>query len=293
MALGCARANFVDVMIPAADIGERHFNSHIRLDQPRDLPQALTECAARIIGPRLIRLLLDRLQKLHGVKCLAAGPVENFVRRARVHGLKHFRRAFIAHLKTVQTLDGDGVVATAHGARQYGSHGHGANRRERLRRGRQRAIEPTVIGSLTAGRPGFHVVLRIEMRTRGIGRTRRVHDGEMLRGVERLERSQRRVQAEEAIEIDRGVLRIGAGRARNGDRRPHAVIARLGVRHDNVQAVGSAALENHHQNFLARGRSICRIERALEPQGRAAHANHSETGVPQKDSSSRHERHLL
>ena len=35
--------------------------------------------------------------------------------------------------------------------------------------------------ALQARRAGFHIILRIEMRARGIGRADGMHDGEMLR----------------------------------------------------------------------------------------------------------------
>ena len=38
-------ADLIDVRVPAADVGERHFHSHIRLDQLRDLLQAFAEAA--------------------------------------------------------------------------------------------------------------------------------------------------------------------------------------------------------------------------------------------------------
>ena len=64
---------------------------------------------------------------------------------------------------------------------------------------------------------------------------------------ERLERRERRMQAEEAIEIDYGL-------ARNVDAGPHRVILRLGVRHHDIQTVGGAALKDHDQPLGARAR---------------------------------------
>ena len=55
---------------------------------------------------------------------------------------------------------------------------------------------------------------------------------------ERLEGRKRRMQAEEAIEIDDRL-------SGNVDAGPHRVILRLGMRHDNVQAVGCAALKDY------------------------------------------------
>ena len=47
LALGGALAHFVDVVVPAADIGERHLHADVGFDQLRDLLQAVAEAAAR------------------------------------------------------------------------------------------------------------------------------------------------------------------------------------------------------------------------------------------------------
>jgi hypothetical protein len=41
---------FVDVMVPAADIGESNLHSEIGFDELRQLPQAVTEASLGIIG---------------------------------------------------------------------------------------------------------------------------------------------------------------------------------------------------------------------------------------------------
>ena len=109
--------------VPAADFGERHFDAHIRLDQARDLLQALAESAAGILRSirRRVALLLDRLHDLDRAESLLAGPVQNGVERMVVHALESRRGFLIAHLKIVQIVDRDGVVASAQRTRKAGA----------------------------------------------------------------------------------------------------------------------------------------------------------------------------
>ncbi len=67
---------------------------------------------------------------------------------------------------------------------------------------RQRPIQPAVGGAFKAGRAGLHVILRVEMRARGIGRAHGVDNRQMPRVEHRLERRERRMQSEESVEID-------------------------------------------------------------------------------------------
>ena len=64
-----------------------------------------------------------------------------------------------------------------------------------------------------------------------------------------------------------GMVATGvAGRARDGDGRAQIVVRFLAVRHHHIETVGSAALENGHQDFLARSRAVGGAQRALQPQ---------------------------
>ena len=58
------------------------------------------------------------------------------------------------------------------------------------------------------------------------------------------------MQSEESVEVDRRVRRAGDG-PRNRDRRTHRVVRALAVRHDDVQRVGRAALEEKDQHLAA------------------------------------------
>ena len=68
--------------------------------------------------------------------------------------------------------------------------------------GSARFIQPSCV-AFRPGRAGLHVVLRVEVRARRIGRADRVDDRQVLRVEERLQRRERRMQAEEAVEVDR------------------------------------------------------------------------------------------
>ena len=52
----------------------------------------------------------------------------------------------------------------------------------------KRAVEPAIFRGLHAGRAGFHIVLRVEVRARVIGRTRCMDNRQMLLLPQRLER---------------------------------------------------------------------------------------------------------
>ncbi len=71
------------------------------------------------------------------------------------------------------------------------------------------------------------------------------------------------MQAEEAVEIDDAIL---AG-ARDGERRPHLVVRGFAVRHDDVEAVGGAALEDHDEALAAAAGLGGAVNRARKKAG--------------------------
>jgi len=73
-----------------------------------------------------------------------------------------------------------------------------------------------------------------------------MHDCELAAIPQRLERRHPRMQAKVPIEIDRAVRRAGL---RDCDRRACAVIVSVAERHDHIEAVHGAALEDHDQQF--------------------------------------------
>ena len=124
----------------------------------------------------------------------------------------------------------------------------------------QRAVHPAAVGGLQPGRAGFHVVLRVEMRARGVGRAGRVDDRQVPLVEQRLERRERR-DAGRRSHPDRWPhprACRGRGGPRNGDGGAQIVVRLLAVRHHDVQSVGGAALENGDQNLLARRRRVRR-----------------------------------
>ena len=93
------------------------------------------------------------------------------------------------------------------------------------------------------GCAGLHEILGIEVGTTGVGRTGGVHDGELTLLPQRLKRRERRVQAEESVEIENVM-------ARNIDRGTHGVIRSLAVGDNDVEAVGCAALKYDDQPLV-------------------------------------------
>ncbi len=102
-----------------------------------------------------------------------------------------------------------------------------------------------------------------------------MHDGEMSLIVERLERRERGMQAEKAVEIDDLVLR-------NRDRGPHRVVVLLVIGHNNVEAVGGAALEDNHKTAAG----SCRLghDGADEEAGNRRRARDGERAFVEEES---------
>ena len=131
----------------------------------------------------------------------------------------------------------------------------------------QHAIQPAVGRALHARRAALHVVLRVEVRARRIVRSAGVDDGQRALLPQRQERRQARVQAEEAVEIERRAI-ASAARLGDRDRRPRRVVVALAERDDDVEAVGGAALEDRDQHLApagARGRGPRHERRARSP----------------------------
>jgi len=89
------------------------------------------------------------------------------------------------------------------------------------------------------------------------------------------------VQSEEAVQVESGVVLLArvAGGARDGNGRAQIVVCLLAVRHHHIETVGSAALEDRHEDFLPRSRAVGGVQGALQPSGRRARAHHGEGGI--------------
>ena len=124
------------------------------------------------------------------------------------------------------------------------------------------------------------------MRARRIGRAYRMHDRQIARIVNRLERRERRMQPEEAVQID-GRIRVpsGCGIAMVG---PQIVVALFAMRDHHVQSVTAPRWKIATRIFLARAGRIGRIQRAREPRRRRPDAEHRHGRTLEKNSSGRH-----
>jgi hypothetical protein len=83
------------------------------------------------------------------------------------------------------------------------------------------------------------------------------------------------MQAEEAVEIEHRF-------PRDIDARPHGLVLRLGVRHDNIQTVGGAALKNYDEALGARA-GLSRAKRgASQKAGHRRGSDHGEGAIAKK-----------
>src|SRR5215472_2238054 len=110
----------------------------------------------------------------------------------------------------------------------------------------------------------------------------------MLLVPQRFEGSHRGMQSEEAVQVDDAVAAAtGPG---NGDAGTHAVVSLLGVRHNDVEPVGGAALEQHHQALAAGAGSgsacgsLGGVDRACQKTRYDACAHDSQRPVSQENS---------
>src|SRR5579883_416423 len=60
------------------------------------------------------------------------------------------------------------------------------------------------------------------------------------------------------------------------------------MRHHHVQAVGGPALKDRDQDFLASRGAVLGVQRAFQPEGRCAHTDHRESGIPKKNATGSH-----
>ena len=127
------RAAFIDVVVPASDIGEGHLHAEIRLDQLRQLLQAVAEVSLGIvrIGRRRVVRGIDGLQRLDRVEGFLAGAVQHGVDRVIVHGFESVRHRcrvgiFSADGEIVEVVDRDRRLFAGENARQRWPQRNGA-----------------------------------------------------------------------------------------------------------------------------------------------------------------------
>ena len=196
------------MIVPPAGIHEGDFEPDVGFVELGYLLQRLAHAIARIIRA-MFRLETRRIgfaQHVNGFERFGAGAAQRLIHRLRIKRLEaalHRRRlrkdAELAHVR-----QGNGRRGTAERQRQIWSHGHGAERRSaRFGVNLQRAIEPAIVGRFHAGCAGLHIVLRVEMGPRRIGRTGGMDNGELLLAKKGHERREARMQPEEAVEVER------------------------------------------------------------------------------------------
>ena len=127
------RAAFVHMVIPAADVGKRDLHAEVRLDELRELLQAVAETATRIIraGRGLVLRWIGRLQHLHRIEGLLARAMQHRVDRLVIHrfeGVGDGRRVWVAsaNAEIVDVIHGDRTLAAGQDARQSRAQRDGA-----------------------------------------------------------------------------------------------------------------------------------------------------------------------
>src|SRR6267143_1403132 len=108
---------------------------------------------------------------------------------------------------------------------------------------------------------------------------RGVHDGKLILVKERLEGREARVQTEKSVKVDRRIRAAAIG-LRNRDRRTHAIVIRFVEGHDDIQAIGRAALKQHDELLLVRHRRG--RHGALQKRGHRAQADHGYASLLQE-----------
>jgi hypothetical protein len=247
-------------------------SAHVGTNELRDLPQTLAEAAARVDRSfgRLYPLWVRGLQHLHRVEGLAAGAVEKvahalFVERleppARIESAREGRG--VADVEAGQAGHGHRPGVAAQHARERGAERDGPERRAAGRgRGRQPPCQPPVRRTLHARSARLHVVLRVEVRARRVRRPAGVHDGQPAFVPQRFQAAERRVQPEEAVEIERAPAARGAGNRNAAARR---VVVGIAVRDDHAETVHGPALEDHHQYLRPPGTRLRQCAADHEP----------------------------
>ena len=175
------RGSLVDVRVPAAGLGEGDLEPDVRLDQLRDLAKRVrrrpTAGSRRRVSGWYFRRV-GRLEHSHRVERLAARSIRAPVGRGRVlrfeRRLHHVGRLAGADAELADLAHGQRRLGALQRARQLRRERDGAERRCRRVLTRVKvAIQPAVLRALHAGRCRLHVVLRVEVRSRAVRRTRR------------------------------------------------------------------------------------------------------------------------
>ena len=246
------RRSLIHVRIPTTEFREGHFETDVRFDELRDLLQRLTERCLRIDGSvsRTIARRVRRLQRSHRIECFAPSTVQHSVRRRGVLRLERLVHGGPANAELRQLTHRDHRRMPLQDAWHLRCQRNGAEWMLGLGLARQQiAIQPAVLGALHTGRGGLHVILRVEVRPRGIRRSTRMDDGEIAAAPERCKRCEARIEGEESIEVD-GRLSTASGSC-DGNTRPHAVVLGFAVGDDHAEPVDCSTLKDGNQPLVA------------------------------------------
>ncbi len=111
-------------------------------------------------------------------------------------------------------------------------------------------------------------------------------DGQVTLVPQRLERRHRRMQPEEAVQVNHRI-------ARNIDGWPHGIVGGLAVGNHNIQSVCRASLEDDNQPFFANSGIDRRESSARQKRWDGGRSHDRQRTVTQKDSTSDGHKQLL
>ena len=270
----------VAVMIPAADIGERRLDADVRLDQARDLLQAAAELAAvlRAVGGR-VRALVDRLDHLDRVEGLLALRLQlAHPASSRTCCSRMLAASWLRTWNCSQVVDRD---------RRRGCRAACAAAACRSRSRAAATSAGAAGGSARFSQPSSLVVPGVPDSMKSCAsKCERVGSGEPVAStIASCRLSQKGfsgcsdgMQREAAVEID--ARRSGLPGCGTAMRRTQLVVPLLEERHDDVQAVGGAALEDRDQDLAL---AACPARPRAAATGRRADAGHRDCGCAKKD----------
>ena len=244
------------VHVPVADVEGDGLDAEAGLDDPGHVLQRVAEVAGRVHGAvrRVVRRRGDRGDGGERAD-RGLGGREDGGRSARVQRREGGRPAGAVgrrvHARDREVAE---VVHRQHGHRPDDGVGDVApahlHRGERAARRRQAegAPDPAGPGARAHGRV-LHLDHGVEVGAVGVGQAGGVHHGERAVVVERLERRQARVQAEEAVELHR---RGG----RDPDTRPTGQVVGIADGHDGVEPVEPSAQRDHDHGVAGPVRGV-------------------------------------
>jgi len=177
-------------------------------------------------------------------------------------------------------------------------HGHGPKWRSILLWNvLQSAIQPTIFRGFQSRRARFHEVLRVKVRARRIGVNRRRARWQVGFCETTARAARAGVQSEKSVQVDRRItIQLGVCKdkprtpaaalgLRNRNGRTQAIVIRFAKRHDDIQSVGCAALEQDDKL------PFCSASASLPPhaakRGHCAQPNHGHAALLQKNTAAK------